>query len=87
MPPPAPGGLATPGFLLGMVLHALPAIGWFFLMRSHSLAAIGVFYSASIILLLSALGTFVFREAFGARDALGLALAVASVIVMSRAEE
>lgn len=79
------GGLRTPVFALGMVLYALPAIGWFFLMRSHSLAAIGVFYSASTLVLLALLGTVAFREPFGLREVLGLTLAALSVVVMSRA--
>lgn len=77
-----PDGLLTAGFALGVVLYALPALGWFFLMRSHSLAAIGVFYSSATILLLAALGTLVFGEAFGLREGIGVTLAVAAVVVM-----
>lgn len=78
-----PNGLTTAVFAAGVVLYALPAVGWFFLMRSHSLAAIGVFYSASILILLAGMGALVFREAFGLREALGVGLAVASVVVMT----
>jgi undecaprenyl phosphate-alpha-L-ara4N flippase subunit ArnF len=77
------GGLASRDFLIGAALYAAPAVGWFFLMRAHSLAAIGVFYSASMLVLLAVLGTVVFREAFGLREAIGVGLAVASVLVMS----
>ena len=66
-----------------MLLYALPAIGWFFLMRSHSLAAIGVFYSAATILILAGLGVIVFKEAFGVRELLGVSLAIAAVAVIS----
>jgi len=55
-------------------------------MRTHSLAMIGVLYSASTIVLLAALGVFVFKEPFGWREVLGLSLAVASVLVMSQGE-
>lgn len=79
-----PGGLATQTFLIGAVLYGLPAIGWFFLMRSHSMAFIGVAYSASTMLLLAALGIFVFKEAFHLRDALGIGLAILSVSIMTR---
>jgi len=82
----AQSGLFSWTFVVGMVFYGLPAIGWFFLMRTHSLAAIGVFYSASTIILLAALGFFVFKEPFGWREALGLSLAVASVVVMSQGE-
>jgi undecaprenyl phosphate-alpha-L-ara4N flippase subunit ArnF len=70
-------------FALGALLYALPAAGWFLLMRSHSLAAIGVFYSAATLLLLAALGTLVFRESFGLREAAGVGLALAAVLVMA----
>ena len=82
----AEGGLLRRSFVLGMILYGLPAIGWFFLMRTHSLAMIGVLYSASTIVLLAALGVFVFKEPFGWREVLGLSLAVASVLVMSQGE-
>ncbi len=79
-----PDGLATQDFLLGAFFYGLPAVGWFFLMRSHSMAFIGVAYSASTMLLLAALGVLVFKEDFQLRDALGLGFAILSVGVMTR---
>lgn len=76
-------GLLHPIFAAGAVLYAMPAIGWLFLMRSHSLAAIGVYYSAAVLILLAVMGHVVFREAFGLREAVGVSLAIASVVVMS----
>jgi undecaprenyl phosphate-alpha-L-ara4N flippase subunit ArnF len=76
-------GLASPMFALGALLYALPAAGWFLLMRTHSLAAIGVLYSAATLLLLAALGAIVFRESFGPREAAGVGLALAAVLVMA----
>ena len=52
-------------------------------MRSHLFSAIGVFYSAATILILAGLGVFVFKEAFGLREALGISLAIAAVVVVS----
>ena len=78
-----PNGLTTLTFAGGMLLYALPAIGWFHLMRSHSLAAIGVFYSAATIFILAGLGVFVFKEAFGWREFLGISLAIAAVVTIS----
>lgn len=77
------GGLLSPWFILGAIMYGLPAVGWFYLMKSHSLAMIGVMYSASTIILLALLGYFVFKEAFGWREAVGLTLAIAAVAVMS----
>ena len=78
-----PGGLLSREFVAGMILYSLPAIGWFFLMRSHSLAVIGVLYSVSTLILLATLGAFVFKEAFGLREAIGVSLALLSVVIMS----
>lgn len=78
-----PEGLWSHWFLIGAALYGLPAIGWLLLMRTHSLAMIGVLYSASTIVLLAAFGTLVFREPIGWRDILGLILAVSAVAVMS----
>lgn len=78
-----PNGLLTVTFVGGAILYALPATGWFYLMRSHSLAAIGVFYSAATILILAGLGAFVFKEAFGLRELIGVSLAIAAVAIIS----
>ena len=78
-----PEGLLSREFIIGMILYNLPAFGWFFLMRSHSLAMIGVLYSVSTIILLAALGSFVFKEAFGVGEAAGVTLALLAVVIMS----
>ena len=77
------GGLLTRAFLIGALLYGLPAIGWYYLMQAHSLAAIGVIYSAVTLMLLAGLGTLIFKEAFGLREVVGLSLAMASLVVMS----
>jgi drug/metabolite transporter (DMT)-like permease len=79
-----PEGLTSLAFLFGAILYGLPAIGWFFLMKSHSLAMLGAFYSASTIIILASLGYFVFKEAFGMREMLGISLSISAVLVMSQ---
>lgn len=75
-------GLASLTFASGLVLYALPATGWYFLMQSHSLAVIGVLYSATTLILLALLGVFVFNEAFGWREAVGIILALCALAVV-----
>ncbi|EEW25860.1 hypothetical protein [Rhodobacter ferrooxidans] len=77
-----PDGLRTAWFVVGALLYGLPAFGWFQLMRNHSLASVAVFYSGATLVLMAALGTLVFRESFGLREGLGVALALAAVVVM-----
>lgn len=76
-------GMLTSALMLGVVFYGTTAFGWYFLMKIHSLAAIGVLYSTSTILLLTALGYFAFKESIGLRDCLGITLAILSVVVMS----
>lgn len=77
------GGMASGWFAAGAMTYGLLAIGWYFLMKSNSLATIAVMFSASTILLLTALGHFVFKEQFGLREGIGVSLAVLSVVVMN----
>ena len=78
-----PSGLTSVPFWLGLAFYGLPAFGWYMLMQSHSLAAIGVFYSAATLILLALLGWIVFHEPMGLRQILGLSLALAAVVVMA----
>jgi len=76
-------GLMTAKFTIGALAYGLPAFGWFYLMREHSLAAIGIFYSAATLIFLAVIGAAAFAEPFGARQAAGIALALAAVAVMA----
>jgi multidrug transporter EmrE-like cation transporter len=53
-------------------------------MKHLKLATIGVVYSVSMILLLTAIGVVVFRETLGAYEVAGLVMAVASLILLVR---
>lgn len=82
----AAGGIRSPVFILGALFYGIPALGWFYLMSHHSLATVGVFYSASTIVFLAALGVIVFKEPLGWRDMMGVILAVSAVLMMSTSE-
>jgi multidrug transporter EmrE-like cation transporter len=75
-------GMTSTMFLVGAVCYGLPALAWFFLMQQHSLATIGVLYSSATLVLLALLGIVVFKEAASWRDAVGIGLALAAVLVM-----
>ncbi|MFT3690681.1 hypothetical protein [Paenirhodobacter sp.] len=66
-------------FLSGIILYGLPAIGWLLLMREYSLAQIGVIYSSATILILTALGVFMFGEKVNPKQLAGIAAAIASI--------
>src|SRR4051794_33147631 len=49
-------------FYIGFAVYASTAFGWVYVMRHLKLATIGVVYSVSMILLLTAIGALAFRE-------------------------
>src|SRR5262245_61091639 len=76
--------LRTGWFYLGFALYASTAFGWVFVMKHLKLATIGVLYSVSIVLLLTAIGTVFFRESLSRYEIAGLVMAIASLILLVR---
>lgn len=71
-------------FYLGFALYASTAFGWVFVMRHLKLATISVIYSVSMVLLLTAIGVVLFGERLHAYEVAGIALAVASLVLLMR---
>lgn len=71
-------------FLIGFLVYSSTAFGWVYVMRHLKLATVGVVYSISMILLLTAMGVFIFREALSLREGIGLVLAIVSLILLVR---
>jgi small multidrug resistance pump len=71
-------------FYIGFVLYASTAFGWVFVMRHLKLATIGVLYSVSMVLLLTAVGIVFFRESLNYAEIVGIVLAVASLVLLMR---
>lgn len=76
------GGIQSLTFATGLLLSALPAFGWYFLMRDNSLSTVAVVYSASSTVILSAMGVVFFKESLGPREALAVLMAIASVVIV-----
>jgi small multidrug resistance pump len=66
------------------VLYSTTAFAWVFVMRHLKLAAIGVIYSVCMILLLTGMGVLFFNEKLNRYEVIGIALAVGSVVLLSR---
>ena len=71
-------------FYLGFALYASTAFGWVVVMKHLKLATIGVLYSISMILLLTAIGVIGFREPLHAGEIVGIGLALASLVLLMR---
>jgi small multidrug resistance pump len=76
--------LASRWFYLGFAVYASTAFGWVFVMRYLKMGTIGVVYSVSMILLLTAVGVVGFRESLNAQEVVGLVLAVVSLFLLLR---
>jgi small multidrug resistance pump len=76
--------LKTISFYIGFVLYASTAFGWVFVMKHLKLATIGVVYSVSMVLLLTAMGVVFFRESLNYYEIAGLIMAIASLILLIR---
>jgi small multidrug resistance pump len=71
-------------FYIGFAVYASTAFGWVYVMRHLKLATIGVVYSISMILLLTAIGAVAFREQLNAYEIVGIVMAVASLVLLVR---
>jgi len=76
--------LRTGWFYVGFVLYASTAFGWVFVMKYLKLATISVLYSVSMVLLLTTVGVMVFRESLNYSELAGIALALASLVLLMR---
>jgi drug/metabolite transporter (DMT)-like permease len=76
--------LRSPWFYLGFVVYASTAFGWVFVMKHLKLSTIGVVYSVSMILLLTAVGVVGFRESLNGYEFAGLVMAVTALVLLTR---
>jgi drug/metabolite transporter (DMT)-like permease len=71
-------------FYLGFAVYSSTAFGWVFVMKHLKLATIGVVYSVSMIVLLTATGALFFRESLSPYEVVGLLMAIGALILLIR---
>jgi multidrug transporter EmrE-like cation transporter len=76
--------LRTIWFYVGFAVYASTAFGWVYVMKHLKLATIGVVYSVSMVLLLTAIGVVFFQESLNYYEIAGLFMAIASLILLVR---
>jgi drug/metabolite transporter (DMT)-like permease len=76
--------LRSPWFYIGFAVYASTAFGWVFVMKYLKLATIGVVYSVSMVVLLTAIGVVFFQESLSAYEIVGLMMALGSIILLVR---
>ena len=76
--------LRSPAFYVGFVVYASTAFGWLFVMKHLKLGTIGVLYSMTMIVLLTAVGVVVFGERLSYAEVVGLLMSLASLVLLVR---
>ena len=73
-----------PTFFIGMIIYALTAFGWFYVMKHIKLSTLGIFYSVTTVVLLAFVGVFFFKEQLSIYDIIGIVLGITSIIILAR---
>jgi len=76
--------ITYPFFIVGMIIYALTAFGWFYVMKHIKLSTLGIFYSVTTAILLAFVGTIFFKEHLNLYDILGITLGIISIIILAR---
>jgi multidrug transporter EmrE-like cation transporter len=71
-------------FVVGFVVYALTAFGWFYVLKEMHLSTLGIAYALSNVILLVLVGVFIFGERMSVYEVIGLVLAVVSIILLAR---
>lgn len=71
-------------FILGLLVYASTAIGWFFVLKYIKFSTVGVYYSLASLLFLVIIGHFYFKETLSAREIFGMVLGVVSIILLNK---
>ncbi len=74
----------TPWFALGFGMYACTAFGWVYVMRYLQFATLGVVYASTMVVLMAGIGVFVLQEQLKWQEVLGILLAIASIVLLSR---
>jgi drug/metabolite transporter (DMT)-like permease len=71
-------------FIVGFVIYASTAFGWFYVMKNIKLSTLGVFYAISTIIFLMIVGVFYFKEPLNNYEIVGIILAIVSLVLLGR---
>lgn len=73
-----------PLLLVGALIYGLTALGWFFVMRKVKLSTLGVTYSVSVVIFLTLVSVFYFKEKIYPIEILAIIMAIISLIIIAR---
>ena len=73
--------------LIGGFIYGATAIGWFYAMRVYKLFTINMFHSFFVIAVSILMSQFIFGEKLTMRELVGIALGIASIVLLIRFKE
>lgn len=76
--------LRTRMFWAGTATYALTAPGWVYVLRHFKFATVGAAYCVILVLMMAVVGVVAFRETLSPSEVLGIGLAVAALVLLSR---
>lgn len=71
-------------FIIGMLIYASTAFGWFYVMKHIKLSTLGGIYALTTILLLIIVGIFYFHEKLNNHEIVGMITALISILLLNR---
>jgi len=69
--------------ILGAIIYGLTAFGWFFVMRKIKLSTLGVLYAVSVVVFLTLVSVFYFKEKISTIEIVGISMAIVSLVILS----
>jgi len=70
--------------IVGAVIYALTALGWYKVLQRMELLNAGVIYTSSFIVLIALISVFYFKERLLPIEMVGVVLAIVSIVIMYR---
>lgn len=70
--------------IVAALIYGSTAFGWFFLTRKAKLSTLGVLYSVIIVISLTLLSVFYYKEKISPMEIFGIALAISSLLILYR---
>ena len=71
-------------FVIGFVVYASTAVGWFYTLKHTKLASLGVIYALTTVIALTLIGVFYFKEKLNIWEIVGLFLAIISIVLLKK---
>jgi len=68
----------------GALIYGLTAFGWFFVMREAKLSTLGVLYSVTVVVALTLLSVFYFKEGIKSMEIVGIIMGISSLVILAR---